>query len=109
MVSIHDKGAAPVGVEPAPSAPDVQERVLGDLLGLGAVPDHAQHQPEDAGGHRVVQAGEGLLVAAAAGLEQVRQLADGGARRGAAPGTGPAGGVSPGGTRVMGTMMRYAG
>ena len=59
-LAVHDgeqppERAALRRVEPARRLPDLEERLLGDLLGLGHVADHPDRKADDAAGRRVVQ------------------------------------------------------
>ena len=64
-------------VEPAGGAPDLEERLLGHLLGLGRVADDPERQAEDARRGGVVQAGERRLVGPAGPPKQVGQVGRG--------------------------------
>ena len=83
----HDPGgrAAPAGVELGRGPPDLEQDVLGDLLGLGRVADHPPDDAEHRRGDLVVDGVEGGRVAP-------RDQADlRGEIRGGAPGPAPAG------------------
>ena len=54
----------PAGVEPGGLAPDLGEDLLGDLLRLARIPQHAPGDAEDRGGELVVDRGERDLVTA---------------------------------------------
>ena len=92
-VSSQRDGAAPRRVEPAGGPPDLQERLLGDLLGLGRVADDAHARARRPGPTSAsYSCGEGGLVAAADALEQLGEVGrvapDGAPRSGRAAGTG---------------------
>ena len=72
--------AALVVVAPA-VAPHVDEDLLGDLLGLGAVTEHPLDHAEDQRRDRVVQLGERALVALGRAIEQDGEFIHGDAPR----------------------------
>src|SRR5680860_107616 len=56
-------GAAPLRLEPAGGPPDLEERLLGDLLGLGRVSQDPHREAEGPGAGGVVEGRESLGVA----------------------------------------------
>jgi hypothetical protein len=66
--------AAAPGVEPGAAPPDVEVGLLGDLLGLCAVPHDPEHETEDPRRGEVVEPGEGGLVPASGRSEEVTEI-----------------------------------
>ena len=71
MVSTHESPLPRCRVEPARGAPDLDEHLLRHLLGLRRVPQHAAGQPEHARREQVVEPGEGRVVTAGDGPQEV--------------------------------------
>src|SRR4051794_18956286 len=102
-------GAASFGIEFCRVPPDLEQHILGDLLGLGRVADHPPDDAEHRRGDLVVEEVEGIRVAARYAADKPGQAAARGARGiwgdGIPPVAGGSGGAPP---RVSTGHNRYS-